>query len=375
MASVYGHGLVNLAATSSADSQGGLFFERDVMMVQPFAAHIPGSDLLNEGWYVWKDDGRWGDLADEPLNRRGWVLQERLLSPRTIHFTSSEVIWQCLEDLASESIPDQTELNSSQRLRVQPMEVGDYTDIRIAVARARHEGLSPQNEEEVYEKWMTVVSHFSNCRLTKETDKLVAIYGMVRQVEELTGDTCLAGLWRSHIPRHLVWAVNWGPSKDNATIRASLTPGTRPRPERWRAPSWSWASLDLPVGFKYHPEGTVCQAELVEGEVERTPNGAVLSAKLIIKAPLVAIRIETDSGGRVISGWRRGWVPSVGENASAVFYVQMDDMEGHNPIMGQACLILEDPNFAFFILLHPASEPSAGNSGDQAFRRVGALMM
>lgn len=55
-------------------------------------------------------------------------------------------------------------------------------------------------------------------------------------------------------------------------------------------------------GMKGHPQVTVCRAELVEGEVGRTPNGAVLSAKLVIKAHLVVIRIETNSGSRVISG-------------------------------------------------------------------------
>jgi len=64
---------------------------------------------------------------------------------------------------------------------------------------------------------------------------------------------------------------------------------------------WSWSSLNLVVGFKYYPEGTVCQAELVEGKVERTLNEGVLSAKLVTKAPLVTIRIETNSGGGVIS--------------------------------------------------------------------------
>lgn len=39
------------------------------------------------------------------LHRRGWVLQERLLSSRTIHFAKSEIVWHCLQDIGSESIP------------------------------------------------------------------------------------------------------------------------------------------------------------------------------------------------------------------------------------------------------------------------------
>jgi len=35
------------------------------------------------------------DVAESVLNRRGWVLQEWALSRRTIHFTSTQVYWEC----------------------------------------------------------------------------------------------------------------------------------------------------------------------------------------------------------------------------------------------------------------------------------------
>lgn len=36
------------------------------------------------------------------LNSRGWVLQERLLSRRTIHFASDQVYWECREHIVAE---------------------------------------------------------------------------------------------------------------------------------------------------------------------------------------------------------------------------------------------------------------------------------
>ncbi|KAK0612121.1 heterokaryon incompatibility protein-domain-containing protein, partial [Immersiella caudata] len=96
IAKVYGQALVNIAAASSSDSRGGLFFDRDPDAVQPFTVYTPGSGTLGEGWYTWKDDSRWSRLGQEPLHRRGWVLQERPLSPRTIHFAKSEIFWHCL---------------------------------------------------------------------------------------------------------------------------------------------------------------------------------------------------------------------------------------------------------------------------------------
>lgn len=34
-----------------------------------------------------------------PLNRRAWVLQERVLSRRVIHFTKSHMYWECGENV------------------------------------------------------------------------------------------------------------------------------------------------------------------------------------------------------------------------------------------------------------------------------------
>lgn len=142
MGSVYGHASVNLAAASSCDARGGLFFDRDPVVVQPFAAFSPPScghqisKMFESGWYVWKNDTRWGRVGDEPLNRRGWVLQERLLSARTVHFTKSEIVWHCLEDLGSESVPEQVQ---NALLAMPVMKIGDYTDIRIAIATLRNE--------------------------------------------------------------------------------------------------------------------------------------------------------------------------------------------------------------------------------------------
>lgn len=35
-----------------------------------------------------------------PLSRRAWVLQERLLSPRTLHYTNTQLFWECRESKA-----------------------------------------------------------------------------------------------------------------------------------------------------------------------------------------------------------------------------------------------------------------------------------
>ncbi|KAK0649897.1 heterokaryon incompatibility protein-domain-containing protein, partial [Cercophora newfieldiana] len=253
MGKVYRHASVNIAATSSSDARGGLFFDRDPDLVQPFVAYsAPANNanqikMLEDGWYVWKNDMRWSRVGREPLNLRGWVLQERLLSTRTVHFAKSEMVWHCLEDLASESVPYQFQ---SDLLAVPMNQIRDYTDIRIAIAAARTEGhrISSQTRARLYRDWRKVLAHYSKCGLTKETDKLVAIFGVADELEQLTGDWCLAGMWRSQMPSCLLWLVSWDTdSMDGKTIAPDES--RRELPAQWRAPSWSWASLELAINY------------------------------------------------------------------------------------------------------------------------------
>ncbi|KAB8252028.1 ankyrin repeat-containing domain protein [Aspergillus flavus] len=47
-----------------------------------------------------------GLLGQGPLQSRGWCLQERELSPRVLHYTPSQVLWECRAFKASEGWPE-----------------------------------------------------------------------------------------------------------------------------------------------------------------------------------------------------------------------------------------------------------------------------
>jgi hypothetical protein len=38
-------------------------------------------------------------VEEAPLNKRAWVLQERYLARRTLHFTADQVYWECGEEM------------------------------------------------------------------------------------------------------------------------------------------------------------------------------------------------------------------------------------------------------------------------------------
>ena len=66
--------------------------------------------------------------------------------------------------------------------------------------------------------------------------------GIAKRVQVLLNDEYLAGLWRKYLPTQLLWTV-----RDRRL--ANGLPLTRPRP--YRAPSWSWASVDGKIGYYY----------------------------------------------------------------------------------------------------------------------------
>jgi len=90
---------------------------------------------------------------------------------------------------------------------------------------------------ELCQHWQRTVVHYSRLQLTQATDKLPALSGCARDIGRLTGDTYLAGLWRASFAEGMLWTVN--------------PPLEHVRPAKWRAPSWSWASVDVVGGIDY----------------------------------------------------------------------------------------------------------------------------
>lgn len=94
MDQIYGCSYLNIAVACSDNSEGGLFRDRNAEALQP--ANFDTVDwqdqpmectLLQE--YFWTNE-----LLSEPLYSRAWVLQERMLSSRTVHFGSRQLFWQ-----------------------------------------------------------------------------------------------------------------------------------------------------------------------------------------------------------------------------------------------------------------------------------------
>ncbi|RKL41456.1 hypothetical protein BFJ72_g5348 [Fusarium proliferatum] len=190
-------------------------------------------------------------VGDEPLNQRGWTLQERFLSPRIVHFTSRQVFVQCGRDVLSED-GARFENVMSKWAVLGRHQSDPAVNARFAPTANRYESSRRSGG------WDFLVESYSRRQLSFETDKLPAIAGMARWLQQQTGETYLAGLWKEHICQDLLWRKypyeEMRPVWADRSRRYVYGPG-KPlppfkKPKAYRAPSWSWASLDGSVKFE-----------------------------------------------------------------------------------------------------------------------------
>jgi len=152
-----------------------------------------------------------------PLALRGWVWQESVLSTRILHYTESELIWECKTEVSSE----------------------DGAKPRGFYSMGLCQKVS-KSEKDPYSCWHDLLESYSVRKLTFESDKLPAVSGIAKRIQERVKGTYLAGLWKENLPMELCWSVDYVSSN-------SSTPNLLP--ESYIAPSWPWASVHGALGF------------------------------------------------------------------------------------------------------------------------------
>jgi Pyruvate/2-oxoacid:ferredoxin oxidoreductase delta subunit len=285
MGEVYGSSHCNIAATAAMDGTQGLF--RDHEFGGPSPCQIsPRWDQIRKKAILDKNVSRSYRFYDihegknqinrSPLGERAWVVQERLLAPRILHFAERQLYWECREQYALEKHP----------LDV-PQEEVKYSFVKQSLDPCKL--LQEGRVESCYAAWHQYVQLYSPCALTRPEDKLVAFAGIARRVGELlkacgTTDEYLAGLWRHTLLSDLLWSRI-------ETFR-SRSRYTGP----YRAPSWSWALNDGGVehNAKAIVEEDVIHAEIVNAYTTASidPFGAVTAGAIDIRAPLLRVPLE-----------------------------------------------------------------------------------
>ena len=234
MCDVYRDSTINIAASASVGCDGGLFRQRDPLSVTPCT--IPASKqeeagLGKRGPYALFCEIAllYDPLEAEPLSGRAWAVQERILAPRTVFFTARKIYFVCRKKITTDVDPcsfDGYNGVSENRVniwaRVRPVLAMTASDLRFCA-----------------QTWQKVVMQYTRGQLSHESDKLVAIAGLAEDMQR----NCLApeidylaGIWSFELIDGLMWR--------RSSDLTSLT-----RPKAYRAPSWSWASVQGEVYY------------------------------------------------------------------------------------------------------------------------------
>lgn len=212
MGDVYGGSNLNIAATSASDGTWGCFFDReDSWRMQILLGNTESSEgILHE---CCGPDMLEQAKENIPLLTRAWVVQERFLSPRTLHFTNKQIFWVCKETTACEIWPE-----GIPRVKL-------YLESSIDL---------PKGDWLARKSWPKIVQQYSACNLTFGRDKLVAISALAQLIQNETRDEYIAGMWREDLVHQLCWSIGrfgTGLSHKGGRLISSYV-----------APSWSWAS-------------------------------------------------------------------------------------------------------------------------------------
>lgn len=365
MCNIYKGSFCNIAATSAIDDTEGCFFGRDVDMDLPlrlcFATEgyqlkpagrivIPamgdGKDSLHGLYDLCKQQTWFDDITYSPLNSRGWVLQEvgsqitspahwlmksqRQLSPRVLNFTKTQIYWECDEMQASESYPYGFPEEAFANVKGKALNPFSLLNMNLEAEDGPTDTEISPLMKRAFVVWGNAVSAYtvgnSDHRLTdwspgfaknltNPADKLVAISAIAHELQPFMNCRYLAGHWETDLVRQLAW------TGANGSERTST----------YRAPSWSWASVDAPIFLPRPTDGTreafYPLVEVLNVKVELLtddPMGQVTSGSLTLWCHLIELEVQSLLTSRY-GGGDAGDETILVNGERTCLHVQLDD--------------------------------------------------
>jgi hypothetical protein len=306
MGTIYAQAFVNLAASCGTDNAAGLFNVRSKSQYHDFHVCICVASSIDDkasrlhfcqrraqkpnyddpelqAYENAEPDAYRAEVDQGPLAQRAWVCQERICSPRTIHFGETQLFWQCNQGTWTE---DNIGTIESKGVALAFSIIARKTLFSLADLKLFTSDAYP-TVEDVSQEWCSaaidywstslVPDHYSHRKLTRHTDKLLAVAGMAKKLwQQEQRMRYVAGLWWDD---SLAFNLLWRASPGNTRISSYV------------APSWSWASLVGKVesdymlhwldDVVYHCNVTNCW---VKTHDKTDQFSRVLDAKLVLEA-------------------------------------------------------------------------------------------
>jgi hypothetical protein len=223
------------------------------------------------------------------LDRRGWCLQESILPVRRLCFNGNEMVWQCAHRQVCEC-----------GHALWPFSKYNQTTDLSASLRSGHDGVVWEKLIKLYEDWRVLVENYSDRSLTQQMDKLSAISGLAKIIINANigvkagPGRYLAGLWEDDFLRGLTWNAD----RPQPELKDTLNK----LPVSYRAPSWSWGSVNGSVRHKFieRPRWKYTPALYYDCSIDEVachsllhsdPTGRLTAAHAILTGELVIVEL------------------------------------------------------------------------------------
>ncbi|KAF5663729.1 hypothetical protein FHETE_7434 [Fusarium heterosporum] len=224
MATIYKNADVTIAAGTSERAAEGF-----LGTLSTNAPYLPSSKFS-----IPMENGRKGTVylsgkAYEPnhaLDKRGWTMQEYMLSSRMLIFSDYQLLWQCQEIELQSVTGDEQGLEYQQHLESLPWAAFDD---------GGEPAYGTHDSDKLY-LWKTIIMQYTRRNLKVSDDRLPAVTGITTALQKVWGDSHIYGHWQQWFIELLAWQI----PEDSRVKDRRLN----------RAPSWSWVSVDGEIEFK-----------------------------------------------------------------------------------------------------------------------------
>ncbi|KAG8666783.1 hypothetical protein FPOAC2_11908 [Fusarium poae] len=270
----------------------------------------------------------WMVFNKEPLTKRGWAMQERLLPIRALHFGNDQMFFECNCHLLSE---DGVEVKGRWNSLYPLKEKGFKDPARKSRVSAAHQ------------LWYLILEDFFHRMVTVKSDRLPAISGLAtmfqsRLTEEMVSRAgsgnvqYVAGLWSNALIEGLEWTA-LGKDKDGITL-----PDKKPLPgaENYIAPTWSPASFDDVSAHGMTMPDWVDVATVTDFSVTpktiHNPFGELIDGWIRIRGPMIKLSLSDlpDEDQEKLGTWRRNMRLCTPRGDAYGSYSSFDTFRGQN---------------------------------------------
>ena len=333
MSSIYANSSCNIVATFGKNPHTSIFRTRNHQSFQigkfinPWKIHDSRRDVWLENDSIVKGDHLSKEMLSCEISSRGWILQELLLAPRALYFGMSQVHWVCqvLEacEIWPKGLPNvQTLINPHSYLFRSSNHHQKYDDMN---------------------QWNYIVERYSTLTLSHTEDKLVALSGLAKFFQHRTQDEYFWGHWKSALPQSLNWFKPSGFRHPNSwkAKTGSAAESCGRRSSVYRAPSWSWASIDGLVGFPkfgYDNEIVICNVlEVHANKTGPNPSNRAVEGLLTVRAPWKTVEVfgnklsmsGSSSKAPIYPKWDGDFIPDGTEVDLVVTFITCNDFTRH----------------------------------------------